>query len=81
MVLTADTLFAAGVPDVGDEKDYWARISGERGAELWALAAEDGSKLHSLKLKSPPVFDGLAAAGGRLYLSTKDGRLHCFGKR
>jgi hypothetical protein len=27
-----------------------------------------------------PVFDGMAAAGGRLYLSTVDGAVVCLGK-
>ena len=81
MVLAADTLFAAGTPDVIDEKDYWAALDGRKGAELWALSAADGTKLHSLRLEAPPVFDGMAAARGRIYLSTKDGRLLCLGKK
>jgi hypothetical protein len=28
---------------------------------------------------APPVYDGLIAAGGSLYLSTTDGTIHCFG--
>ncbi len=81
MALAAKTLFAAGVPDVVDEKDYWAAFDGKKGGELWALSAADGRRLHSLKLEAPPVFDGMAAAGGRLYLATKDGKLRCFGKK
>jgi len=29
------------------------------------------------KLNAPPVFDGLIAAGGRLYLATTDGKMVC----
>ncbi|MCY3019103.1 MAG: PQQ-binding-like beta-propeller repeat protein [Planctomycetota bacterium] len=50
---------------------------GKKGALLWAVAAEDGKRLAEYKLDSPPVFDGLSMAGGRLYVSTQDGRLLC----
>jgi hypothetical protein len=33
-----------------------------------------------LKLKSPPVWDGMAVAQGRLFVSTVDGKVLCFGK-
>ena len=45
---------------------------------MWAVSAADGKKLAEQKLDSPPVFDGLIAAGGRLYLATTDGRVLCF---
>ena len=38
----------------------------------------DGSNLAELELEALPVFDGLAAAGERLYLCTKYGKLTCF---
>ncbi|GAG28449.1 unnamed protein product, partial [marine sediment metagenome] len=81
MVVAGSTLFTAGIPDVVDEKDYWAAFDGKKGGELWAFSTADGTKLHSLKLESVPVFDGMAAAGGRLYLTTKDGKILCFGKK
>ena len=80
MVLAGDTLFAAGIPDVVDEKDYWAPFDGRKGGELRAFAAADGRELSSLTLESAPVYDGMAAAYGRLYLSTRDGTIRCFGK-
>ena len=52
-------------------------------ADTNALATRgivDGTKLSELKLDAPPVFDGMAAAGGKLYLSCLDGKLRCFGK-
>ena len=38
-----------------------------------------GDELHSVKIDPLPVFDGLCAAGSRLFLSTQDGKLRCFG--
>ena len=29
---------------------------------------------------SPPVWDGITVAQGRVYVSTMDGKLQCFGK-
>ena len=57
-----------------------AALEGDQGALLWAIDAKTGEKLAELKLKSLPTWDGLAAAGGRLYLTTADGELICLGK-
>ena len=51
---------------------------GKKGALLWAVATADGKKLAEYKLDSVPVFNGMAAANGRLYLVTKDGKILCF---
>jgi hypothetical protein len=48
---------------------------------LWAFSAADGKKLAELKLPAEPSWDALAAAGGRLYITTEDGKLRCFGKK
>jgi outer membrane protein assembly factor BamB len=81
MVLAGDTLFLAGPPDVVPEDDPYAALEGRRGAQLWAVSAEDGKKLSEYPLDSMPVFDGLIAVNGRLYLATVDGALRCFGPR
>ncbi len=78
MVLAGDRLFAAGLPDVVDPEDPLASFEGRQGALLQVLAAKDGSLLKSYPLASPPAFDGMSAAGGRLYLATGDGRMICF---
>ena len=50
------------------------------GGELLALSASDGKTLAQFdRLAAPPVYDGLIAANGALYLSTADGMVHCFG--
>jgi hypothetical protein len=80
MVLAGETLFIAGPPDVLDPSDPLAAFEGRKGARLWAVSAADGEKLADYALDSPPVFDGMIAARGRLFISTRDGRLACMGK-
>ena len=79
MLLAGDRLFAAGMPDVVDEKDPLASFEGRLGATLQVYSAADGSPLESHPLTSLPAFDGLSAARGRLYLTTLDGKVICFG--
>jgi hypothetical protein len=47
---------------------------------LWAVSATDGEKKAEYRLKASPVFDSLAAADGRLFFTTVDGRVVCFHK-
>ena len=93
MVLCDGTLFVAGPEDLIDEDQAVKQIStpamveklteqaaafdGQRGGLLWAVSAADGQKLGQLQLDAPPVFDGMAAAGGRLYLTTQAGKVLC----
>jgi outer membrane protein assembly factor BamB len=79
MVLSGDRLFAAGLPDVVDPDDPTAALEGRRGALLQVFSTADGSLLKSYPLASPPAFDGLSAAHGRLYLATADGKVMAFG--
>ena len=77
MVRAADTIFVAGSPDVVDPNDPHGAWEGRSGGLLAAFAAGDGKKLAEYKLPSPPVWDGMAAAGGRLFISTEDGCVAC----
>jgi hypothetical protein len=80
MVLVRDRLFVAGPPDVIPEDDPPAAFEGRRGGDFLVLSAKDGKTLGKLrKLPAPPVYDGLIAANGALYICTKDGSVHCFG--
>ncbi len=81
MVLAGGTLFIAGPPDVIDPADPLAAFEGRKGGLLRAVSSADGTTLAEYQLDSPPVFDGMIAAKGRLYISTRDGRLTCLGKR
>ncbi|MFH1024162.1 MAG: PQQ-binding-like beta-propeller repeat protein [Planctomycetota bacterium] len=49
--------------------------------ELWVIDTKEGKKLRTAALAAAPAAEGLAVAEGRIYLSMRDGRLRCFGKR
>jgi len=80
MVLAGKTLFLAGPPDVVPLEDPLAALEGRRGAKLWAVSTNDGTKVTECDLKTEPVFDGLCAVGGHLYLVNKAEEVVCFGK-
>jgi hypothetical protein len=96
MVLTSDTLFIAGPRDVVDEEvvvrnlldpaiqslllDQEAAFAGRSGALLAAVSPADGAILTQVDLSSPPVWDGMAAAYGSLFLSTVDGEVVRLGR-
>ena len=96
MALAGDSLIIAGPPDVLDEeeifakpfdrkvvsqaKDQVAALEGKKGALLQVISTGDGRKLNEIKLSSNPVFNGMAAARGKLYMSTTDGKVICFSR-
>jgi outer membrane protein assembly factor BamB len=81
MAVGGRTLLCAGTPDALDPDEPWAAYRGRRGGMLLALATEDGTTSDEMKLDAAPVYDGMAVAGGHLYLSTVDGTLLCIGQR
>ena len=94
MVLADGKLFVAGPPDVVDEEVVFknpyapktqeklarqaAALDGSEGAALRAIDARTGENLSTLRLSSPPVWDGMAVAKERLYVATTDGKVICF---
>ncbi len=80
MVLAGDTVFVAGAPLVFPQEDLGGTYAGRRGALLWAVSAADGSRLAEYRLDRLPAWDGIAAAGGRLFIVNQDGSLECWGK-
>ena len=61
-------------------KDPLAAFEGRMGSRFAELSIADGKKITETTLDCTPVFDGLIAAGGRLYLATTDGSIICFGR-
>ncbi len=80
MVLADKTLFIAGPPDKIDPADPLATFEGRGGALLRAVSTTDGGKLAQFPLDAQPVFDGLIAAGGKLYMTMQDGTVRCWGR-
>jgi len=79
MVLADKVLFLAGPsadavtgPQAPDE---------EQGSLLMAISASDGRELAQYQLDSCPVFDGMAAAYGRIHISMEDGSLLCLAQK
>ena len=52
-------------------------LAGSKGA-LQIRNAADGKKVAERSIPVP-LWDGLAVAGGKLYISTRDGKLLCLG--
>ena len=67
------TLGDAGVWQELSEQDQ--ALAGSRGGRLWAVSATDGEKQAAYELPFLPVWDGMIAAHGRLFLSTADGQV------
>jgi outer membrane protein assembly factor BamB len=89
LVFAGDTLFMAGPEDPAKDipqdplevDGIVEAIESDRGGKLLALSPADGKTLRAYALESPPVFDGMIAADGRIYMSTADGAVLCLGGR
>ena len=93
MVLADRTLFIAGCEDLLDEPNVIHTIrepetveilakqvdalAGKSGGKLKAVSADTGETLSDITLDSPPIYDGMIVAGGRIYIVTMDGKLTC----
>jgi hypothetical protein len=75
MLRAGGLLFLGGMPYAADRVDLGATYEGSEGGLMWAMSTSNGQKLAEYSLDSPPVWDGMAAANGRLYLSLENGRL------
>ena len=56
-----------------------ARLRRAQGGHRFGRVPRDGKGLVSYRLPSMPIFDGMAAADEKLYLSTTDGKIFCLG--
>ena len=66
------------MPIATADREAGAGDEATAGGMLWVVSARDGAKVAELPLDSAPAWDGLAAAGRRLYVATVDGHLVCF---
>ena len=88
MVLTRDKLVVAGPPDLRrkeegilayvNEEEALATFRGEGPVLLRVLDAVDGRTLSEHRLAALPVFDGMSAARGGIFISLKNGQLQCW---
>ena len=95
MVVADQTFFVAGPPELVAEPDVYGQygdpeiqarmkehvdaFEGRKGGMLMAVSKVDGTRLAAYRLDSVPVFDGMAAADGKLFMATLDGKVLCFG--
>jgi len=93
MLKSGDHLFIAGPKELYtepaiaerlEEADIQARVKQQKEslngpATLVVLSTRDGALVRQIELSCGVRWDGLAAAGERLYLSGLDGRVHCLG--
>ena len=93
MALSDDTVFVAGPPNLIDERRAYRfpddpevvatlqqqeqAMAGKLGGSLWAVSKSDGQVTARYAIDTIPVFDGMAVAGGRIYVSTVDGSVRC----
>jgi len=78
LVLAGGTLFAAGWADaVAVAVPDGSPVPAPDRSLLWALSCADGTRVAEHPLDAPPVFDGLIAAHGRLYMVATDGKVIC----
>jgi len=80
MVLAGETIFLAGPPDIVPARDPAAAFEGRLKAKLWSVSARDGSRIARMDLDAAPVFDGMVADEGALYVVSRDGKVIRLGK-
>ena len=69
MLVAENALFVAGPNDRANPID--------NGGFLRIINREDGAELAEIDLPAPPVHDGMAAAGGRVFVTLTDGSVIC----
>jgi hypothetical protein len=81
MIRTGETLFIGGMSDVSaaGRKSVASEAPAEEKSEgvLCIAPCTGGNALGRLPLNAPPVWDGMAAARGKLYVATTSGSLVC----
>jgi len=78
MLKSGDNLVIGGMPTGRQIADPYAAYEGRSKGIILVASAKDGSPFAQYEIASAPVWDGMSAAGGKLFLSTCDGSLRCF---
>ena len=88
MVLTSDKLVVAGPPDLrekkigilaySNEEESLASFKGAKGVMLRVVSTADGRTVSEKKLDAMPVFNGMSAACGRVFVSLRNGEVQCW---
>jgi hypothetical protein len=89
LVKTRKVVFVAGPEDHLDEESVFQglrleenkrllqkqneSLTSRKGGKLLAVSVRDGSTDQIVDLESPPVWDGMAAAYGKLFICCRDG--------
>ena len=81
MIRAGESLLLSGWSGVGDASDPAGAFEGRAPAVLRRVSTADGTTQAERPLPAAPVWDGLATAGGRVYVTTVDGRVLCLGPR
>ena len=79
VVKAANLLIAAGHPKKGPNGDENAPYEGRSKGTIHIINPANGKEISNLELPGSPVWDGVAVAGGKIYVSTSDGKLTCIG--
>jgi hypothetical protein len=94
LVVAGELILVAGPPDILDEeraaetfgtpetdrrlREQLEAWEGMRGGILMAFSKDGGAARSEVGLDSSPVFDGMAAADGRVFLAMEDGTIVCY---
>jgi hypothetical protein len=80
MAVAGEHLCVAGPPDDVSGPDPLGAFEGRKGGVFQQIEGDSGKTTLSLALPSPPVFNGIAVAHGKAYLSLEDGSVVCLGE-
>jgi outer membrane protein assembly factor BamB len=72
-------LLIAGAPDVLNPDDPLALFEGRTDARLLIWDDQNGEQLGEVELDAPPVWDGMIAVGGKVFVSQTNDKVVCFG--
>lgn len=75
IVKTPELLFVAGPP--GRQYTTQEALDGHATASLLAISPEDGAVVEEMLLPATPVWDGMVASRGNLYLTLANGQTVC----